>query len=304
VWYLVNDFSLHCYDSPWNAHLPFAIVMVALYPVGIPLLFLFLLVRYRYKLEDPEVRFWLGFFYDGYNSRVYWFELVEIVYKLMMTSVIVFFTRPFMLSGGLIVVGVFMMISLVLLPFLSPNDDRLQLCAQSVIFLLIMLQQTIDTEGAPVPGSTIDILLSTLLIILTVLLFTLFIVQLFSGLRDLHWRYKRTRLASRIVPPLGSSQVEMLRGSSTYSMAESETSEKRDHLELARLPPNLTSGDMRLSEIEPGSPLSLQSPSLPQTPEHSVHHAFRPLGLSTSESPNISPDASPKFYYRQNSEEA
>jgi hypothetical protein len=62
--YLFNDFSLECYDSTWYYYLPFILVMVFLYPIGIPALFYALLHKYRKRRQEVAVRLQLGFLYD------------------------------------------------------------------------------------------------------------------------------------------------------------------------------------------------------------------------------------------------
>ena len=34
IWRLLQSFNLHCYDAQWNQNLPYAIVMVLVYPIG------------------------------------------------------------------------------------------------------------------------------------------------------------------------------------------------------------------------------------------------------------------------------
>ena len=34
--YLVADFNKQCYDGKWKDYLPYSLIMVALYPIGIP----------------------------------------------------------------------------------------------------------------------------------------------------------------------------------------------------------------------------------------------------------------------------
>lgn len=74
--YLFNDFSLECYDSSWYYYLPYVLIMVAVYPVGIPLLFWGLLRRYQGRRHEVAIRLQLGFLYEAYNKESWWFELV------------------------------------------------------------------------------------------------------------------------------------------------------------------------------------------------------------------------------------
>ena len=64
----MEDFSLRCYDARWMKFLPANITMLALFPVGIPVYFLTVLVRARSVFRTPETRAELGFLYDGYAT--------------------------------------------------------------------------------------------------------------------------------------------------------------------------------------------------------------------------------------------
>jgi hypothetical protein len=38
---------------------------IALYPIGIPLFFFWMLRRYRKRMKEPDIRVQLGFLYEG-----------------------------------------------------------------------------------------------------------------------------------------------------------------------------------------------------------------------------------------------
>jgi hypothetical protein len=80
--YLASDTSLLCSDDRHNAFLAFAIVAVLIFPVGIPLFVLLLLLRYRHHMNDQSVKPWLGFISEAYTSKMAYFELVDMAVKL------------------------------------------------------------------------------------------------------------------------------------------------------------------------------------------------------------------------------
>ena len=51
--------------------------------VGIPAIFFTLLMRYRHRFAENSVRLQLGFLYDGYLTGNWWFELIDMMHKLV-----------------------------------------------------------------------------------------------------------------------------------------------------------------------------------------------------------------------------
>eukprot|EP00947_MAST-08B_sp_MAST-8B-sp1_P000611 g611.t1 len=81
-WYMTADFSLRCYDATYNGMLALAILLVVFFAVGIPVLFAFLLRQRRDDLEDPKTKKLLGMLYSSYKPEAYWFESVQMGFKL------------------------------------------------------------------------------------------------------------------------------------------------------------------------------------------------------------------------------
>ena len=49
-----------------------------------------MLYRYRLRLDEPGIRAQLGFLYDGYFRDVWFFEMLDMLHKLCLTSLVVF----------------------------------------------------------------------------------------------------------------------------------------------------------------------------------------------------------------------
>ncbi|GMI02508.1 hypothetical protein TrLO_g61 [Triparma laevis f. longispina] len=114
------DYSIYCASDEHLMYELYAKVCILIYPMGIPLMYIWLLRRARKCLDpgqkhregrygidegmrraieererreedDPQIRS-LAFLYDSYEPKFYWFEVVETLRKLM-------------LSGGLVLLG-------------------------------------------------------------------------------------------------------------------------------------------------------------------------------------------------------
>jgi hypothetical protein len=103
TWYLSADFTVKCFEAEWNAYVAIAIVGIAVYTIGIPLVLFVLLRRNRAHLYAdgcPEdelsrhaiVQKKLGAVYKDYEPHSYYFDLVDLLRRLLLT-------------GGLIVLG-------------------------------------------------------------------------------------------------------------------------------------------------------------------------------------------------------
>jgi len=171
--YLVSDFTLECFDSTWHTYMPYAVVGILVYPVGIPLLFYGLLHHHRNSLKDENVVYAFGFLYKAFCEDLYFFELVDMVFKLLMTSVLAFLPSMWQLPYAMVVAGLYSILILLRSPYIRTHDDRIHLLALIEMILLCMcgyiLQQPQDFDYA------IDVALSVIFIGLTIAVVLLFI---------------------------------------------------------------------------------------------------------------------------------
>jgi hypothetical protein len=59
--FLVYDFNIYCYDSQWYSFVGPAIFLIVVYPIGIPVLFYYLLIKNKKSFYDPSTRLSVGF---------------------------------------------------------------------------------------------------------------------------------------------------------------------------------------------------------------------------------------------------
>jgi len=103
LFFFFQDFEVMCYQDEWNSMIWPSLVMILMYPFGIPFVTFVLLYRARTVLDEPKVRFQLGFLYESY-TRVAWFwELVVMANKLFLTSFVGFFPDAMQMPAALIV---------------------------------------------------------------------------------------------------------------------------------------------------------------------------------------------------------
>jgi hypothetical protein len=103
TWYLTADYRLRCFEGVWYLYASLAIAGIAAYTIGIPLVLFVVLRRnrrYLYESTCPrdqmhrhaKVKRQLGAVYADYNPDAYYFDLVDMLRRLLLT-------------GGLIILG-------------------------------------------------------------------------------------------------------------------------------------------------------------------------------------------------------
>jgi hypothetical protein len=88
--WLDADYRIRCGSASHFTHMLPAILGIICYPIGIPLLLLILVCQQRTNLDHPLIEERLGFLYSSYKPTYFYWEIVEIVRKLLLTSCIIF----------------------------------------------------------------------------------------------------------------------------------------------------------------------------------------------------------------------
>jgi hypothetical protein len=101
TWYLTADYTVKCREGEWNKYAAFGALFIILYVIGIPATQFYLLFTNRKNLyadncEDMKkqhiVQKEYGSIYENYNPACYYYDIVDLVRRLVLT-------------GGLIMMG-------------------------------------------------------------------------------------------------------------------------------------------------------------------------------------------------------
>ena len=201
--FMVADYSLVCSKGNevptarfwWTVY---AGIMVLVYPIGIPLMFAVLLWQHRFKLcpnlQDRGIwyllirqREWddekapdddplLSFLTSGYEPHAFWFEVVECIRRLMLSSMLILVGDG---SAAQVVVALFICLFSIKVysyykPFVEDEDDVLAEIAQWQLFcvffaaLMIRLDASGDSasDQAALSGLLIFVTLSGFLVLI------------------------------------------------------------------------------------------------------------------------------------------
>jgi hypothetical protein len=94
VSYLMADYSVGCYDATWFAFLPLVVLVLLGFSLGTPAVIVLVLRRQRDQLYDengkpkPQP---LDILYAMYQPKAYFYESVQMCFKLALWSALVFF---------------------------------------------------------------------------------------------------------------------------------------------------------------------------------------------------------------------
>lgn len=281
VSYLTHDMSILCTSSYWASYAYPMIVFVLMYPIGVVVLYMFRLHRLRGSMDNPLVQLELGFLYMAYTEKRWFFEVVDMAFKLVMTSIVTHLPNHLELGAGLVVSGSYIITLLLLDPYLRKGDFRLHLFAVTELLLLYLVGYTMQESGTDTYGQLMDVLISTLLIGLVLFLFLIFLLlSLKNGLKMFRMfrRAKHNRKLANSAALAGTSDGSFdhsLEGSSRFgsSIAVPESGRKSP-------PPARSSVPASLRQA-PRPPWEQAPPRPAAPPPHSAPPPSRPAPPSS-----------------------
>jgi hypothetical protein len=239
--YLKVDYSLSCQTETYKLHSLYAAGMVLVYPIGIPFSYWLLLYRKRKllncrqlrkeesmseeqalkaaleereenELRDPTLKA-LGFLYEQYEPKFYWFEVFETLRKLALTGFLVF-----MVPGTASQILLSLIINLASMrvysgkkPYIESFYDRFSEVAQWQLFFTLLgaLAMKVNLDGQNLESKAyFDMILTGMQFVPTVLVSLFYLTRTrkikMSDIEDLI----RTSKSSRAALDFGDLEVE------------------------------------------------------------------------------------------------
>eukprot|EP01133_Synstelium_polycarpum_P014526 gene14526-17154_t len=89
-YYLEYDLNTLCQGVEWQTHAYLGSIFIFIYPIGVPLFFFVLLYLWKKKrwISADKTQQRLSLLYAGYNDQCWYWECVELVRKLLLTSAV------------------------------------------------------------------------------------------------------------------------------------------------------------------------------------------------------------------------
>ena len=143
--YLSASFNVECYSPEHAPIYATAWVFIVMWPLALPLLYGALLFRCRRAIlnhQPSTLSRAIRFLWFDYNDRCFWFEMVELVQKLVLTNFLLFVNfqeggsnKLLRLFIGLLIALFGLTVQLVAQPFRNRSDDAIA----SVVRLMLVL---------------------------------------------------------------------------------------------------------------------------------------------------------------------
>lgn len=155
--YLRADYRILCTDVKHRALQAYAAVMIAVYPVGIPLLFVVLLYRHRLVLSgygDKTAARSIATLWAPYRPNVFYYEIIECVRRIVLTGAVVFIYPNDTAQIAITIVNsfFFFVVSEVLSPYQSASDTWISRFGHVIIFFsmfdVLLLRVDVSQESS------------------------------------------------------------------------------------------------------------------------------------------------------------
>ena len=153
--WLLADLSIPCHTGDHQQTVPWAIVFIGVYVLGIPLLSTAILYRHRKKLWDPnhpELRRIYGSLFQYYRPEFWYFEAIEMTKKMLLTGAMVLVApgSSAQVMIGILIAVVYLVILLYFKPFQDKKDQLLQMYSTVQVQLTLIVGMAIllnDGDG-------------------------------------------------------------------------------------------------------------------------------------------------------------
>jgi len=180
--FLLVDLRVPCKTSRWWLFAYIGIPLIALYPIGIPAFFFFLLYAHKNRLHMNQVQAQFGFLYAGYRDEAWWWEILDSLHKLFQTSILAFFPVRVQLAVGMGVAIAYLLAILILNPYLRTEDDALAMLCQNLIFLIMLAGYFFQLQGSTELSTSEDVGMTISLLAAASIFLAAFVYYLFRAI--------------------------------------------------------------------------------------------------------------------------
>lgn len=260
TFYLMADLDVICFSPEWWNQAVLIFPFALFYSLGIPLIYGRYLYKNRARFRDPYFQVKAGFLYESFSDPCWYFELVDMLHKLIQVSMIPFLPTHLELPASMIGIVIYLLLILELSPYVRRGDDRLQLFALMYLYCLASAGYTLfEWELVHLPPE-IDLLVSMLLITIVISMASIAVAMCFASLKQLVIMYVRNRQIKRAEEEeiaereRRSNQPDKLSGFESFSdfvakmeAEDHEVAERARGVQSPSLAPNEQQNPVRLN---------------------------------------------------------
>ena len=189
--FLVADYRYNCIGKAYQRRLPFSILAMFIYPIGIHLLYIIILYQNRdtIKNEGGGIEH-IKFLYISYSPEAWYYEPIDSIRRLCCTGLLVFFPKTRITTAALIAL-LFHVIQQSIKPYKRAEDNTLaevSTLALQFTLLMLMAAQVTETNVGIFSASSVTLICSVSNLVVfpaIVAYFVLYIRQRSAVLRSL-----------------------------------------------------------------------------------------------------------------------
>jgi hypothetical protein len=118
--FLRVDYQLECGESKWNSFLPIALFILITFNISLLSFTIGYMFTNRHKLQSPAFRERMGFLMAPFRHGAEWWEIQEMVRKMILAGLLIYVTPSLRVAAALLV----SIIALMLLGYYQPHVNR------------------------------------------------------------------------------------------------------------------------------------------------------------------------------------
>jgi hypothetical protein len=236
--YLRADYSIQCGTARHKAYKVYAAFMVIIYPVGIPALYAWLLWINKHKLNvmhESSVRMLsrhrdvslrpTRFLWKTYTPRMYYWEVVECIRRLLLTGAIVFIAPGTSAQAAIacILAVISMAVALYCHPHADSLDANIYTTGAMIVFLSMFLSLAINSDISKEDHQSQKAFAIVLVILNIVLLLAAFVQIVLVGRRA--WYGRQTSV-------LGLGRIQRTTSSRVRALPSPTATDEEQQIEL------------------------------------------------------------------------
>lgn len=177
IYLLKESFKEECYNAEWNSGLGIVIMLICVYPLGVPLVLGLILRHYRPRFQEPSMCYTLGFAFEGFLPQFWYFELVDITHKFFVSCIVTLLPDSAQVPVDMGILGTYLCVLHFAQPYVRKADNQFHMLTQTEIYMLVFSFLARENTGPISLGSEEDLLLSALLLCLFLGILALFVAR-------------------------------------------------------------------------------------------------------------------------------
>lgn len=179
--FLRADYSIQCTSDKHKALQGYSVFMLIMYVIGIPAAYSVIIYKNRLSFDDDNVASSL---WNSYRPGARYFEIIELLRRVMMTGVIVFIypdSAP-QVAVTLIFAVVFIVISMTINPYAEKSSNVLSTVGHLIVFFTVYISLLYKVDLSDENSDSQDAFAYVIVIVHLLLFFSIFI-ELWCSIR-------------------------------------------------------------------------------------------------------------------------